>query len=153
MAKYSQLTLWEKFKSTITLSVNQEERVRGNLRKSLIFIIVGVILLNLSGLYLGEDLAYLLFTATQIVLSVGYWLHVSENRKWLDRFIDFIVLLVLNVLNLLIKYLQLEYLSANSGDSFIVMVLMFELFQVYIFYSFFITYSVIFPTCLSRNFF
>ncbi|MHA1618034.1 MAG: hypothetical protein ACTSVZ_02060 [Promethearchaeota archaeon] len=137
MAKYSQLTLWKKFKSTITLSTSQEETVRTNLRNLLIFVIVGVILLNVSGFYFANDIVYLLFTATQIVLSVGYWLHVSENRKWLDRFIDFIVLLVLNVINLLIKFLQLEYLAANSGDTFIVIVLMFELFQVYIFYSFF----------------
>ena len=137
MAKYAQLTLWEKFKSAMILTGDQEEKAKTNLRKVLIYVIGGVILLNLSGFFFNKDISFLFFTITQILLSVGYWLHVSENRKWLDRFIDFIVLLVLNFLNLIMKYLQLGYLSANIGDSFIVMVVLFELFQIYAFYSFF----------------
>jgi predicted RNA-binding Zn-ribbon protein involved in translation (DUF1610 family) len=98
----------------------------------------GVILLNLSAFYFEKDIVYLIFTLTQIVFSVGYWLYVSSNRKLIDRFFDFLALLVLNFLNLMLKYLVWFYIKENidwDGGSPVFAVLL-ELFQVYIYYSF-----------------
>ncbi|MHA1646698.1 MAG: hypothetical protein ACTSVL_03910 [Promethearchaeota archaeon] len=137
-AKYAQLKFWEKFKSTITLSVKNQFRIKENKIGLLIFVFLGVILLNLSAFYFTLDFIYIIFTLTQIVFSVGYWLHVSENRKWMDRFYDFLVLLVLNVLNLLLKYLVWFYLKEyiDQDGASVVLAVVLELFQVYIYYSF-----------------
>ena len=137
-AKYAQLKFWDKFKSTITLSVKNEFRIKENRIRLLIFMFSGVILLNLSAFYFTMNIIYLIFTLTQIVFSVGYWLYVSENRKWKDRFYDFLALLVLNFLNLMLKYLVWFYIKNNidwDGAS-VVLALILELFQVYIYYSF-----------------
>ena len=138
-AKYTQLNLWEKFKSTITLTVKNESEIKENQIKLFIFVFSGVILLNLSGFYFIADIVYSLFTVTQIAFSVGYWLCVSENRKWIDRFFDFLALIFLNFLNLFLKYLEWSYIKANMFNYilFYILALLLELFQVYIYYSFF----------------
>ena len=137
-AKYTQLKFWEKFKSTITLSVKNEDRIKENRIKLTIFVFSGVFLLNLSGFFFDDDLVYIVFTVTQIVFSVGYWLYVSENRKWIDRFYDFLALLGLNFFNLLLKYLVWSYLKDNfySDTPIFILVLFLEFFQIYIYYSF-----------------
>lgn len=137
-AKYRQLNFWEKFKSTITLSVKRESRIKENQIKLFIFIFSGVILLNLSGFYFDDDFIYIVFTVTQIVFSVGYWLYVSENRKWIDRFFDFLALLVLNFFNLLLKFLVWSYIEVNISRDilFLILAMLLEFFQVYIYYSF-----------------
>lgn len=137
-AKYVQLNLWERFKSTITLTVKNEVFIKENQIKLFIFVFSGVILLNLSGFLIDDDLVYLVFTVTQIVFSVGYWLFVSENRKWIDRFYDFLALLILNFFNLLFKYMVWSYFKDNfySNTPIFILVLLLEFFQIYIYYSF-----------------
>ena len=136
-AKYTQLNFWERFKSTILLTVNNISQIKKNQMKSFIFAISGVILLNLSGFYFMDSLVYIYFTLTQIVISVGYWLYVSENRKWIDRFFDFLALLGLNFLTLFFKYLEWSFLKLYFPRfPFYVLLLLLEIFQVYIYYSF-----------------
>ncbi|MHA1562046.1 MAG: zinc ribbon domain-containing protein [Promethearchaeota archaeon] len=137
-AKYTQLNLWERFKSTITLTVKNEVFIKENQIKLFIFVFSGVILLNLSGFYFNVDIVYPIFTVTQIVFSVGYLLYVSENRKKIDRFYDFLTLLILNFFNLLFKYLVWSYLKDNfySDTPIFILVLFLEFFQIYIYYSF-----------------
>jgi len=136
-AKYTQLNFWERFKSTIILTVNNKSQIKKNQMNSFIFAISGVILLNLSGFYFMDSLVYIYFTLTQIVISVGYWLYVSENRKWIDRFFDFLALLGLNFLTLFFKYLEWSFLKFYFHRiPFYVLLLLLEIFQVYIYYSF-----------------
>ncbi|QEE17808.1 zinc ribbon domain-containing protein [Promethearchaeum syntrophicum] len=140
-AKYTQLRFWEKYKSTIIFRVKNETKIKENHIKLFIFIFLGVILLNLSGIFFDGDgdLIYILFSMTQIVFSVGYFLCVSENRKWIDRTYDFLAILVLNFINLTLKYVLWSYVNLYMPDDWVFWIVAFslELFQVYIYYSFF----------------
>jgi DNA-directed RNA polymerase subunit RPC12/RpoP len=135
-AKYVQLCFWKKFKSTLALSVQQEALMKINQKKTLLFVVAGVVLLNLSGYFFDEDLIYLIFTVTQIVFSVGYWLYVSENRKWIDRFIDFVAILALNSVSLLLHYYMWLYIIVTT-NTFPLFAFMVELLHVYVYYTFF----------------
>lgn len=137
-AKYVQLNLWERFKSTITLTVKNEVFIKENQIKLYIFVFSGVILLNLSGFFLGDQNAYFFIPMTQIVFSAGYFIYVSENRKWMDRIYDFLTLLVLNFFNLMLKYGIWTYLKDNFyfDTPIFLLVLLLEFFQIYIYYSF-----------------
>ena len=75
---------------------------------------------------------------TQIVFSAGYFIYVSENRKWMDRIYDFLTLLVLNFFNLMLKYGIWTYLKDNFyfDTPIFLLVLLLEFFQIYIYYSF-----------------
>jgi len=72
-AKYAQLKFWEKFKSTITLSVKNQFRIKENKIGLIIFVFLGVILLNLSAFYFAQGTVYI-----NLLLKYLVWFYLKE---------------------------------------------------------------------------
>ncbi len=120
-SKYKQLQLWEKFSATIVVSAKDRSFIRENHIKLFLFNLVGTTFLYLAGYtmaFYSFDMVYFIFLS-EIVLSVGYWLYISEHRKWMDRFIDFLALIILTILNLFLNCGLWAY-GKNSIDGDII---------------------------------
>jgi len=117
-SKYKQLQLWVKFTSTIVVSDKDRSFIRENHIKLFLFNLVGTTFLYLAGYtmaFYSIDMVYFIFFS-EIILSVGYWMYISENRKWIDRFVDFLALIILTILNLFLNYGLWLYVKINIID-------------------------------------
>ncbi|MHA1675041.1 MAG: hypothetical protein ACTSYI_15600, partial [Promethearchaeota archaeon] len=117
-SKYKQLQLWVKFTSTIVVSATDRSFIRENHIKLFLFNTVGTTFLYLAGYtmaFYSIDMVYFIFFS-EIILSVGYWQYISEHRKWMDRFVDFLALIILTILNLFLNYGLWLYVKINIID-------------------------------------